>query len=98
MGFRPVGRIRSTACIRNSGFSAKSNVSAFNKSQCQTESEVLFNPLLLIHANRCTQADKKNQPHVKAHLVFPTAKANTQKTKRAFTSPPPPKLTNSTSN
>src|SRR5690606_26792260 len=27
-----------TACIRNSGFSAKSNVSAFNKSQYQTES------------------------------------------------------------
>jgi len=41
-----------TACIRNSGFSAKSKVSAFNKSQCQTESEVLFNPLLLIHAKR----------------------------------------------
>lgn len=41
-----------TACIRNSGFSAKSNGSAFNKSQCKTESEVLFNPLLLIHANR----------------------------------------------
>src|SRR5690606_41805520 len=40
------------ACIRNSGFSAKSNVSAFNKSQYQTESEVLFNPLLLIHAKR----------------------------------------------
>jgi hypothetical protein len=43
-----------TACIRNSGFSAKSKVSAFNKSQCQTESEVLFNPLLLIHAKRQT--------------------------------------------
>ena len=41
-----------TACIRNSGFSAKSKDSAFNKSQYQTESEVLFNPLLLIHANR----------------------------------------------
>jgi hypothetical protein len=41
-----------TACIRNSGFSAKSKVSAFNKSQCQTESKVLFNPLLLIHAKR----------------------------------------------
>ncbi|GIV30289.1 MAG: hypothetical protein KatS3mg028_1355 [Bacteroidia bacterium] len=39
-----------TACIRNSGFRAKSKVSTFNKSQCQTESEVLFNPLLLIHA------------------------------------------------
>jgi len=39
-------------CIRNSGFSAKSKVNAINKSQCQTESEVLFNPLLLIHANR----------------------------------------------
>ncbi len=43
---------RTTACIRNSGFSAKTNVSAFNKSQCQTEREVLFNPLLLIHTNR----------------------------------------------
>jgi len=42
----------STSGIRNSGFSAKSKVSAFNKSQCQTESEVLLNPLLLIHANR----------------------------------------------
>jgi hypothetical protein len=31
-----------TACIRNSGFSAKSKVSAFNKSHCQTESEVLL--------------------------------------------------------
>jgi hypothetical protein len=44
---------RTTACIRNSGFSAKSKVCAFNKNQCQTESEVLFNPLLLIHAKRC---------------------------------------------
>jgi hypothetical protein len=44
-----------TACMKNSGFSAKLKVSAFNKSQCQTESEVLLNPLLLIHANRCTQ-------------------------------------------
>jgi hypothetical protein len=43
-----------TACIRNSGFSAKSKFSAFNKIQCQTENEVLFNPLLLIHANRQT--------------------------------------------
>jgi len=41
-----------TACIRNSGFSGKSKVNAFNKSLCQTESEMLFNPLLLIHANR----------------------------------------------
>lgn len=41
-----------TACIRNSGFSAALMVSAFNKSQYQTESEVLFNPLLLIHAKR----------------------------------------------
>jgi hypothetical protein len=38
--------------MKNSGFSAKSKVSAFNKSQCQTESEVLLNPLLLIHATR----------------------------------------------
>jgi hypothetical protein len=43
---------RTTACIRNSGFSAKSKVIAFNKIKCQTESEVLFNPLLLIHAKR----------------------------------------------
>jgi len=41
-----------TACIKNSGFSAKSKISTFKKSQCQTESEVLLNPLLLIHANR----------------------------------------------
>ena len=44
--------------------------------------------------DRCTQADKKNQPHVKAHLVFPTAYANALKTKRAFTTPPPPKMKN----
>lgn len=43
---------RTTACIRNSGFSAKLKVIAFNKSLYQTESEVLFNPLLLIHAKR----------------------------------------------
>lgn len=48
-----------TACIRNSGFSAKSKDSAFNKSQYQTESEVLFNPLLLIHANRYLQPHQK---------------------------------------
>lgn len=44
-----------TACIRNSGFSSKSKVCAFNKSQHKTESEVLFNPLLLIHAKRYLQ-------------------------------------------
>jgi len=49
-----------TACMKNSGFSAKSKVSAFNKSQCQTESEVLFNPLLLIHTKRCGQFKKTN--------------------------------------
>ncbi len=38
------------ACIINSGFSAKSKVSAFKKALCQTESDVLFNPLLLIQA------------------------------------------------
>jgi hypothetical protein len=43
---------RTTACIRNSGVSAKLRLSTFNESQCQTESEVLLNPLLLIHANR----------------------------------------------
>jgi len=36
-------------CISNSGLSAKIKVCAFNKSHYQTESEVLFNPLLLIH-------------------------------------------------
>ena len=41
-----------TACMKNSGFSGKSKVSDFNKSQCQAESEVLLNPLLLIHAKR----------------------------------------------
>lgn len=40
------------ACMKNSGFSGKSKVSAFNKSQCHAESEVRFNPLLLIHAKR----------------------------------------------
>ncbi|MEY5133618.1 MAG: hypothetical protein RLZZ198_1622 [Bacteroidota bacterium] len=43
---------RTTACIRNSWFSGESKVSTFNKSQCQSESEVLLNPLLLIHTNR----------------------------------------------
>lgn len=41
-----------TTCIRNSRFSSKLKDCAFNKSQYQTESEVLFNPLLPIHANR----------------------------------------------
>ena len=27
---------RTTACIKNSGFNTKSNIGAFNKSQCQT--------------------------------------------------------------
>ena len=54
-----------TACIRNSGFSGKSKVSAFNKSQCQYESEVLFNPLLIIHAKRYKQF--KNSP---LHILF----------------------------
>lgn len=39
----------------NSGLGVKSKVSAFNKSQRQTESEVLLNPLLLIHAKRYKQ-------------------------------------------
>ncbi|KPQ14264.1 MAG: hypothetical protein HLUCCX10_11045 [Algoriphagus marincola HL-49] len=43
---------RTTACMRNSGFSAKSKVCAFNESLYLTESEVLFNSLLLIHAKR----------------------------------------------
>jgi hypothetical protein len=38
--------------MKNSGFNAKSKVSAFNNSQYQTETKVLFNPLLLIHAKR----------------------------------------------
>jgi len=38
-------------CIRNSRFNAKIKVSAYDKSQFQTESEVLFNPLLLVHTN-----------------------------------------------
>lgn len=46
-----------TACIRNSGFTGNSKVGAFNKSQCKTESEVLFNPLILIHAKRYLQAN-----------------------------------------
>jgi hypothetical protein len=40
-----------TTYIRNSGFIGKSKICAFNKSQCQTESELLFNPQLLIQAN-----------------------------------------------
>ena len=51
---------RTTACIRNSGFSAKSKVCTFYKSQYQTESEVLRNPLLLIHAKRCAAYKKAN--------------------------------------
>jgi hypothetical protein len=42
--------------MKNSGFSGKSKVSAFNKSQCQIESKVLFIPLLLIHAKRYAAA------------------------------------------
>ena len=49
-----------TACIRNSGFSAKIKVNAFNKSFCQTESEVLLNPLLLIHAKRYQQGEEND--------------------------------------
>jgi hypothetical protein len=33
---------RTTACIRNSGFSAKSKFTAFNEGQSQTESKVLL--------------------------------------------------------
>jgi hypothetical protein len=39
-----------TALIRSCGFSAKSKVSAFNKSQCYIESKVLFNPPIRIHS------------------------------------------------
>jgi len=58
---------RTTACIRNSGFSAKSKVSAFNKSLYQTESEVLFNPLLLIHAKRCGNFKRHTANKQKKH-------------------------------
>jgi len=37
---------------------------------------------------------KKEPTHVQAHLVFAKAKPNTEKTKRAFTSPPPPERAN----
>ncbi len=51
-----------TACpIRNSGFSRKSKVSAFKKSQYQSESEVLLSPLLLIQTTRCTPLKKSRQ-------------------------------------
>jgi hypothetical protein len=56
---------RPTTCIRNSGFSAKSKVSAFNKSKCQTESEVLLNPLLLIHAKRYQASLRKKDSNMK---------------------------------
>ena len=46
---------RTTACIKNSGFSAKSKVRAFNKSMYLTESAVRLNPLLFIHAKRYKQ-------------------------------------------
>jgi hypothetical protein len=59
-----------TACMRNSGFSVKSKVFAFNNSQSQTESEVLFNPLLLIHANRYFSQ------HKKLNTLFPKSNAN----------------------
>lgn len=49
---------RTTACIINSEFSGKSKVSALNKVLYQTECEVLFNPLLLIHAKRCLTNSK----------------------------------------
>lgn len=49
--------------MRNSGFSDKSKVCAFNKSQCQTESEVLFKPLLLIHAKRCVKPYDELRPN-----------------------------------
>jgi len=41
--------------MKNSGFIGKSKVCSFNKVLHQTENEVLFNPLLLIHAKRCPQ-------------------------------------------
>ena len=47
--------------IRHRRFSAKSKVSAFNKSQCQIEIEVLFYPLFLIHAKRYQQFGDNRQ-------------------------------------
>lgn len=44
--------------MKNSGLSGISKVSAFYELLCQTESEVLLSPLLLIHANRYLQAQK----------------------------------------
>jgi hypothetical protein len=59
-----------TACIRISGFSAKSKVSAFNKSQYRTESEVLLNPLLVIHATRyAARVIMYPPPRLYNHLV-----------------------------
>lgn len=45
--------------MKNSGFSAKSKVSAFNEVLYQIESEMLFNPLLLIHAKRYVRFKKQ---------------------------------------
>jgi hypothetical protein len=47
-----------TACMKNSGFSAKSQFCTFNKSQCQIENEVLFNPPLRKAENRYASALK----------------------------------------
>jgi len=72
--------------MKNSGFIGKSKVCSFNKVLHQTENEVLFNPLLLIHAKRYLQAEKPTRSQ--AHFIFFVP----QKIKRACLSPPLPKL------
>jgi hypothetical protein len=55
---------RTTACIRNSGFSAKSKFTAFNEGQSQTESKVLliryFSYTQNVGCNRPAQNDEEN--------------------------------------
>ena len=52
------------ACIRKNRFSAKSKVCTINKSQSQTERELLFNPLLHLHANHC------RKPYLQKMLIL----------------------------
>jgi hypothetical protein len=52
-----------------------------NKGKCLTEKLGVINPLLLIHFPLYTSYEKPTAQT--AHLVFPTAKANAIKTKRA---------------
>jgi hypothetical protein len=55
---------RTTACIRNSGFSAKSKVCTFNKLLRQTESEVLLNPLLRLYSTVGRQPEKTKRKQI----------------------------------